>query len=517
MLERVALSTNDGIWGWDVATGRSFYSPRWWELVGLPSDYAAPHIDVFRELLHPDDRARVEAALAALIAGRSTDYREEFRLRHRSGDWRWIRSSGSAIRAADGVAFRLVGTHTDITHRIEAAERLERLVAERTRELAAARDRAEGAAVATTRFLSATSHDIRQPLQAVALLLGSLRAEVTTPAGLRTMTGIRRSLQASMELLDDLLEFSRLDAGVLRPDPRAVAVQSLLQSSLEGFAIEARERGLRFVVRDTPLLVQTDVHLAGRILRNLVSNSFKFTAQGSILVAARPRGDAVRIEVWDTGRGIAPEQQRQIFWEFTQIRPRGDGGQTRGLGLGLAIVDRLARLMRHDIGMRSVAGRGSVFWIDLPRLRGGADVPAEHAQPPEHPLDCRIAVAEDDPRIAGAYLQLLRSWGCRVVLSHSGAGLLSQIADQPPDLLVADWHLDGAMSGFELFDAVEARFGRPQPGVILSGDHDFEVLRKVNRARRRVLAKPILPDVLNAVLHAELERSRRTPQPGADG
>jgi DNA-binding response OmpR family regulator len=103
------------------------------------------------------------------------------------------------------------------------------------------------------------------------------------------------------------------------------------------------------------------------------------------------------------------------------------------------------------------------------------------------------------------------------VLSHSGAGLLSQIADQPPDLLVADWHLDGAMSGFELFDAVEARFGRPQPGVILSGDHDFEVLRKVNRARRRVLAKPILPDVLNAVLHAELERSRRTPQPGADG
>ncbi|WP_018075919.1 ATP-binding response regulator [Novosphingobium nitrogenifigens] len=510
LLELVALKANDGIWGWDVPTGQSFYSARWWDLVGLPPDHLEAHIDVFFALLHPDDRENVRAVLAEFISDRGADYRTQFRLKHSSGGWRWIQSSGSALRDATGKAVRIAGTHTDITERVEAADRLERLVAERTRDLAAARDRAEIAAASTAKFLSATSHDIRQPLQAMALLLRNLQQEVDSEAALGTIASIRRSLGSSMDLLDDLLEFSRLDAGALRADMRPVKIQSLFRSLLDDFTAEAQERGLRLVVKDTDLVGRTDPRLIKRILRNLVSNSFKFTQRGSVLIAARPRGDTIRLEVWDTGRGIPTGQQRQIFWEFTQAGSAVGDRSVRGLGLGLAIVERLARLMRHNVGVRSVVDHGSVFWVDLPRL--AADAAEERHEPPErpdHPLGCRVAVAENDPDVADAYVRILRAWDCKVLVARSGAELISRIADQPPDLLIADCHLDGRMNGFDLFDELERRFGRRIAGVVLSGDHDFERMRSLNRSRRRILNKPILPDVLNAVLHAELEQHRQ--------
>jgi signal transduction histidine kinase len=202
----------------------------------------------------------------------------------------------------------------------------------------------------------------------MALLLRNLQQEVHSKAALDTIASIRRSLGSSMELLDDLLEFSRLDAGALRPEMGPIKIQSLFRGVLDSFSAEGQERGLRLVVRDTPLVGRSDPRLLTRILRNLVSNSFKFTQRGTILVAARPRGDRIRIEIWDTGRGIPEGMQRQIFWEFTQAGPGSSDRTVNGLGLGLAIVERLARLMRHEIGVRSVVDRGSVFWIDLPRL-----------------------------------------------------------------------------------------------------------------------------------------------------
>jgi signal transduction histidine kinase len=281
LLELVALKANDGIWGWDVPTGSPFIR-RGGGSGGLPPDHLEAHIDVFFGLLHPDDRENVRAVLAEFISDRGADYRAQFRLKHSSGGWRWIQSSGSALRDATGKAVRIAGTHTDITERVEAADQLERLVAERTRDLAAARDRAEIAAASTAKFLSATSHDIRQPLQAMALLLRNLQQEVDSEAALGTIASIRRSLGSSMDLLDDLLEFSRLDAGALRADMRPVKIQSLFRSLLDDFTAEAQERGLRLVVKDTDLVGRTDPRLIKRILRNLVSNSFKFTQRGSV-------------------------------------------------------------------------------------------------------------------------------------------------------------------------------------------------------------------------------------------
>jgi len=512
MLQLVATGANDGIWGWDVPTGRSFYSPRWWELIGEAPDAYEPHIDIFYNLLHPDDRDRVLEEIDRFIVGKVTDYRIEFRLRHRNGGYRWILSRGSAVRDAEGRATRIAGTHTDITERVDAAVRLEALVAERTRDLVAARDRAELSAASTTKFLSATSHDVRQPLQAMALLLGSLQGETLSDAGKKTLDGVRRSLIASMELLDDLLEYSRLDAGALRPVIGPVDLQNILPAVVDGFAIDARQRGIRLVVRPTRLVGRTDAQLLARILRNLVSNGLKFTSEGTVLLAARSRGDMIRLEVWDSGTGIAPDMQRQIFWEFVQGRstPGGREGQgVKGLGLGLAIVERLSKLLGHRIGLRSQPGRGSVFWIEIPKQPAlshpTTDDPAGGLQMPGLPDDCRVALIENDPDISNAFVGLLRGWGCRVVWARTVEQLLSQIATEAPDLLIADCHLDSMADGFQAFDRLEERFGRAIPGVVLTGDCDFREISKRNHAGRKVLHKPILPDVLNAVLRAGLK------------
>ncbi|WP_327754545.1 ATP-binding protein (plasmid) [Sphingobium sp. SJ10-10] len=507
MLELVAISANDGIWGWEVDSGRSYYSRRWWELIGEEPDQMEPHIDNFFALLHPDDRERVLDAQTRFISGEAQEYRVEFRLRHRQGGWRWILSRGSAVRDPHGKAIRLAGTHTDITDRVDASERLERLIAERTKELVAARDRAELAAAATSKFLSATSHDVRQPLQAMALLLGSLQDEQLSAAGQRTLEGVHRSLIASMELLDDLLEFSRLEAGALRPSVGPVNLGDLMQSVVDSFAIQARQKGVHLIVRPTRLKGRSDAQLIGRIIRNLASNSLKFTASGKILIAARSRGPNIRIEVWDSGVGIQPELQRQIFWEFVQDGRTSDVNSS-GLGLGLAIVERLSRLLGHRIGLRSEPGRGSVFWVEIPKMASEPAHQGSHGglglKMPGLPAGCRIALIENDAEIGEAFLKLLRGWGARVVWARSGESMLSQLANEAPDLVIADWHLDGEIDGFEAFDRLEDRFGYRLPGVILTGDHDVERIKKANRQMRRVLHKPILPDILNAVLQTEL-------------
>jgi PAS domain S-box-containing protein len=277
LLRLIVRSTNDGVWDWDLETDAVYYSPRWLELIGhLPGELAG-HIDAFIERLHPDDRAAVEQSIADYRAGDQPEYRAEFRLRHKDGSWRSILTRGIVLRDACGRAARFAGTHTDVTERVRAAERLETMVAERTTDLRAARDRAELANAATTKFLATASHDIRQPLQAMALLLGSLKAEVATGEGARKLLAIERALASGMELLDALLEFSKLDAGALRPRLTSVGVGDILDAIHDTFAAEAAQKNLRFTVVPTRLATRTDPQLLGRILRNLVSNAIKYT------------------------------------------------------------------------------------------------------------------------------------------------------------------------------------------------------------------------------------------------
>jgi PAS domain S-box-containing protein len=505
LLGLIAEHTNDGIWDLDVATHDVFYSRRYMQLVGYGPDELPPHFDTFADLLHEDDRPAVLKATEDYLNGQTPDFRQEFRLRHKDGSWRWILSRGVAVRAPDGRALRLAGTHTDITERVLEAERLERVVLERTTELRAARDRAELDAARTMKFLAAASHDIRQPLQAMALLIGGLSGEVASVAGSRNLLTLRHSLVASMEMLDSLLEFSRADAGALRPFLTSIKLGNLIEQVVDPFIPLAANKSIRLSVVSTSATTRSDAQLLARILRNLVSNAIKYTDSGRVLVGCRRTAAGLRVEIWDTGHGIASNELRQIFYEF--YRPKGNRDVRGGLGLGLAIVDRLARILKHRVKVRSWPGRGSVFSIELPLVRGVAQEERDdrHEATPDHSFRGKvIAILEDEQAVALALTTKLAEWGAIVVHGSSSAELIAVLNTRTPDLLIADRHLGGEVDGFQAYNELEARFGRRIPGLILTGDYDLASIEAANRSRRRVLQKPVWPAVLYAVLRGEI-------------
>lgn len=513
LLRLVAMSTNDGIWDWDLETQQVFYSSRWLELVGLSAEETSDDIDLFFRLIHPEDVAHVRASIDAYLQENAQDYRIEFRLRYKDGTWRWISSRGIALRDDHGRAYRIAGTHTDITDRVLAAESLEQLVVERTADLRASCDRAEIAASAVAKFLAATSHDVRQPLQAMTLLLGALESEVLSDSGKRSLVAIKRSLLASMELLDHLLEYSRIGAGALRPTMIGVQLGELMETVVDGFYAEAESRGVQLRIVPTTLVGRSDPQLLGRILRNLVANALKYTEKGRVLIGCRRQGDEIRVEVWDTGSGIAPDMQRQIFWEFVQVRTANSIGG--GLGLGLTIVERLARMLAHKIDVRSTVGKGSSFSIMLPQADHTEVVPVSAiplASPSCQSGPLRVAFIEDNPEITGALRQLFAKWGWHLIEATGLDELLAKLGPMPPDLLLVDWHINGKLDGFAVYDALDETYGFRIPGAVLTGDWDFEELKLANTSHRKVLHKPILPSVLYAVLRSELQVTQQASE-----
>jgi two-component system, sensor histidine kinase len=511
LVRLIAQSTNDGIWDWNLETDEVYYSPRWLELVGYLPNALPGRIDTFSNLLHPDDRDHAARTIAEYVAGTRPEYRNEFRLQHKDGSWRWIFTHGIAYRDATGRAIRLVGTHTDITERVHAAERLESTVAERTNDLQAARDRAILTAAATTDFLATVSHDIRQPLQAMALQLASLKSEVTTPEGKRRLLSIERSLGSAMELLESLLEYIKLDAGALEPHLGTISIGSLLEALSDTFALVAAQKGLRLTVLPTRLAAQSDPQMLGRILRNLVSNAIKYTDRGRILMGCRRHDNHVRVEVWDTGCGIPAEQLRQIFWEFVQIKDAGRQ-QNGGLGLGLAIVDRLAKLLGHRVDVRSWPGRGSVFAVNMPIVSTTAVAAPEpevvNAVATEDPLASKlIAVIDDDKSVSDAMATLLRAWGATVVCASDGDALLHALSERRPDAVITDRNLGGTADGFTVLKQLETYWGGTLPSLVLTGDYNVSDQEQANSTGRRVLHKPVWAETLLAALQFEISRS----------
>lgn len=517
LLHIVAMSANDGIWDWNIVDSTVYYSSRWLELVGEHAEAGPSHINTFLSRLHDQDWPRVIDSIDAYLNGRAEEYRVEFRLKHHDGGWRWILSRGAVLRDAQGRAVRLAGTHTDITDRVLNAERLEALVAQRTRELEAARDRAQSNAAATAKFLASTSHDISQPLQAAVLLIGTLRQEVHTFAGHEMLQAVEHSMQACMELLESLLEFSRLDAGALRPHIAAVHAGEVIAAVATQLQAQALRRGIQLRVVPNRQLVSTDPRLLGRILRNLVSNALKYTSSGKVLIGCRRKGTRLRIEVWDTGRGIPANQLKQIFREFVRL-PDGRDSFSPGLGLGLAIVRRLAKLLGHTVTVRSTPGRGSVFSIEVQVVdksgRGKASARSE-ARPrlPALLPPRRVALLEDDPDIADGLARTLQACGWQVWHGTTLPELLQRLGDVIPELVIADWHINGPMDGFDAYDELERRFG-PLPGLMLTGHYDASELATRNGARRKVLFKPVMPAALHAVLHSLSASGQGSETPG---
>ncbi|MEA3412649.1 MAG: hybrid sensor histidine kinase/response regulator [Pseudomonadota bacterium] len=378
----------------------------------------------------------------------------------------------------------------------ESYTTLEQRIEERTYQL-------EQANQAKSRFLAAASHDLRQPMHALGLFIDQLTNEVTEPGARKLVSQAVSSVDALRELLDALLDISKVEAGAMTPHPREVSVESLLLPMRHHFASTAKAKGISFRVAPSRMAVRTDPIMMERILINLVSNAVRHTDLGGVLVGCRRRGSHARFEVWDTGIGISPEHLDDIFRDFYQLQDsRADRG--RGLGLGLAIVDRFARLLDHRIEVRSVEGKGSVFTIEAP---AAADIRLTHdadAEAPGHRLEgARVLVVDDDELVREAMQGLLSSWGCDVVvLGSAGQALAFLDADtRAPDVLLFDYHLNEQKSGLDLAFDVRERLGRHIPAAIITGDPAPVIQHQVLKCGCPLLRKPVRPAKLRALLY----------------
>ena len=397
----------------------------------------------------------------------------------------------------------LLSADVDVRKKAEESLRraqidLERKVAERTQEL-------ELANAAKSRFLAMASHDLRQPLHALGLFVAQLRTPLKSGERTKTIERVDATRKEMDEMFNSLLDISRLDAGILTPKITEFPIARLLQKIETRFDQATREKGLRLRVRRSDAWVRSDAMLLERILLNLVSNAVRYTLRGGIIVGCRRRGEMLRIEVWDSGPGIPEDQKQNIFGEFFQL-PAPERNRYGGLGLGLAIVDRLRLLLNHQIDLASTVGRGSRFAILVPM----ADECVTSTEPVDSPHPAAFAVEGkvifvigDAPIVLEGTGGLLGKWGYSVLTAGSDEAALIRLAErqQRPDLIISDYHLASGKTGIRAIEQINAAFGSSIPAILISGDTAPEPLRDAKDRGYILLHKPVDPMRLRAVMH----------------
>ncbi len=363
------------------------------------------------------------------------------------------------------------------------------------------RQQALQANAAKSKFLAAASHDLRQPVHAQGLFLEVLGQTRVTPQQQEIIDSLRSATRATRDMLDSLLDFSRIEAGVIHPVKQNFPLQQLLHAIENDLAPVADAKKLAYRSRDTRVVAQSDPALVDLILRNLASNAIRYTDHGGVLVACRQRGDKVLVEVCDTGIGIAPENQQDIFREFHQLgNPERD--RRKGLGLGLAIVQGLTHTLGHRLTLFSKPGRGSVFRLELPLINN--EQPFE-LEPPvamfTTPLKGYHAlVIEDDDIVLQAMVSLLRSWGMTCDSAEGLKDALQLAGTRVPDVLVCDFRLREYNNGTEVIAAVRQALQLHIPALLITGDTSPDRLRAITGSGIPVLHKPLAPDELYAAL-----------------
>ncbi len=387
-------------------------------------------------------------------------------------------------------------------------ETMARQLAVQNTELDEARNTAELANRAKTQFFAAASHDLRQPLHAMGLFAAAL-ADKTLDSEMRNMVAsINTSVDALEALFNELLDISKIDAGAIRPKNETFALNPLLQRLRIDFKAEAEAKGLDLRVRQSGAMVCSDALLLERVLRNLINNAIRYTRNGGILVGVRRHGANWRIEIWDTGIGIAPEQTDKVFDEFYQVgNPERD--RRKGLGLGLSIVRRLAELLGHTLTLRSRQGHGTVFTLELPAAcaQGPEILPAVPAMPSTS-LDGRlILVIDDDEAVREGMRSLLGGWGAEVIACAGMTETLNQIArlERAPDIVVADHQLQEGMVGADAILAIRAHFRKQVPAIIITGSTSPLLAGAAQALGCQLMLKPVMPAKLRSLLNASLQ------------
>jgi signal transduction histidine kinase/ActR/RegA family two-component response regulator len=432
----------------------------------------------------------------------------------------------AATRPSGGSAYLLVGLLTILylVMQLHFARNTERtmlesirlrfenvdLVAQLTRE----KERAEAASVAKTKFLAAASHDLRQPVHALGLFIDALRSEQHAPRARHLVEAVAESQQAATVLLDNLLEFSRVQSGSLAPSLRVFGVQSLLDALRHDFTVQASAAELELRIRPCDAFVRSDVVMLTRLMGNLVSNAIRYTEHGGVLVACRRRGAHLSIEVHDTGVGIPADRHGDIFREFYQVDGSRSRGRTVGMGLGLAIVAGLSQALEHAVTVASRPGHGSTFTVRVP-LAQGVDAREPTFTPAGRELAGHaILVIDDDPAIVEALDAILVRWGCEPVGASSAEEAIERLQGRPaPSAMVVDAQLAEGATGLAAIAAVRAVLGRGVPAIMVTGDTDPERMREASDFGFPVLHKPVSAMRLRAALSASIEARSDARQP----
>jgi histidine kinase len=485
------------------------WNSRYQEIFGLPGyllQVGRPIEDIFRF-----------NAKRGWFGGSHTEDAIQRRLEH-------LRGSGPYIHErerADGTVLEIQGnplphggfvtSYADISAYKAAARdlrtlatTLERRIEESTRDLRAAKALAENANLYKARFVAAAVHDLLQPLNAAKMYLASAQSHVDGAVG-DIITRAESSLQAQDALLASMLDISRLEAGVLEPRIATVPLGPLLRELAGQSSILAQAQGLTLAHVDSALAVRSDAVLLRRIVQNFLSNAIQYTPRGRVLLGCRRQGRQVRIEVWDTGVGIPTGKHAQIFQEFERL-DNGLSRDARSAGLGLSIVERVARLLDHRVGVRSWPGRGSVFSVLVP-LADDARMPAPPLAPPQvaTPVPgafsgCRVLCVDDDPQVLHAMQTLLTPWGCTVVVASDPRTLMAEdAAPVVPDILLLDYQL-GDHNGVELLVQLTRRWGIRPPTIVISAYRGDDLRAQLEHEGIGYLPKPVAPAALRALM-----------------
>jgi signal transduction histidine kinase/CheY-like chemotaxis protein len=399
-----------------------------------------------------------------------------------------------------------------VTYALREAARAEENLA---REYAASQNKTRQLEIADkykSHFLASASHDLRQPLHALNLFVAQLRGETKPAERDRLAARIDAAVGSMNELFEALLDMTKLEAGVLQPNIAEFSVERVLERIETTFSDAAQKKGLRLRVVHSSAWVRSDPILLERVLLNLVANAVTYTARGGVVVGCRRRGNALRFDVCDTGPGIPEDQRRNIFDEYYRLG--ADAGRQSSLGLGLAIVDRLSRLLGHAVELASRPDRGSRFSVSVPlaaqpHATMGAHAPAEAiADPARGRL---IMVIDDDTLVLDGMRGILQSWGCEVRTAASGAAALAHISElgMRPDLIISDSRLADGKTGLEAIERLRQLAGAPIPAFVITGDTAPERLREASTGGFPLLHKPVSPMALRTMLNRLLKDAAR--------
>jgi signal transduction histidine kinase len=397
-----------------------------------------------------------------------------------------------------------------------ARTQAEKALSEATEELRLKKEEAEGASIAKSRFLAAASHDLRQPLHAHMLFLAEMKARTVDRENLEVLEYMEASMQSLRQMLNSLLDVSRLDAGVVKPAICSFPLGPLFERLRHEFEMQMREKGNRFRAVETSHFVRSDPALLERIIRNLLSNSLRYTTNGAVLLGCRKRRQRLMLEVRDSGVGIPAEHLDSIFEEFYQVN-NPERNREKGLGLGLAIVDRLAKLLQHPLRAASQPGHGTIVSVEIPLSKSSTPSAVADGTTKEEyaALSGETAlVIDDDALVREGMSRLLRSWGCEVVATASAEQSLAQLTSRrcKPHFIIADYRLIGGVTGVQAIELVQNSLSNPVPAILVTGDTAPDRLREAKASGYPLLHKPVEPAQLHALMCSLRSSMLSTPR-----